>query len=153
MERQYCIYRYIDKNTSEILYVGKTDTILDRRIIQHKSEDKFRNINADIEYIELNNSMETRFLEFYFINKWKPALNVSDKYSEELSFELNNDVEWKKYVPEPKERKQKSKLLIEEKKQKYIEEGIFFDGTHIPMNIFNDSEKELFIFLVIDLLK
>lgn len=53
----FCIYRYIDKKTNKILYVGKTDVSLINRIRQHSSEDKFKNIDANIEYVELKNNI------------------------------------------------------------------------------------------------
>ena len=51
----YCIYRYIDKDTKKILYVGKTDSSLENRINQHQTETKFKDIDAEIEYVELKN--------------------------------------------------------------------------------------------------
>lgn len=43
---KHCIYRYIDKNTKEILYVGKTDISLENRIHQHSTEEKLKKIEA-----------------------------------------------------------------------------------------------------------
>lgn len=147
----FCIYRYIDKNTNEILYVGKTDSSLENRINQHRSEEKFKNINANVEYIELKNNMETRFLEFYFINKWKPVLNRNDKYEYELKYTIDDDFEWKNYVPEEKEKPKRVYIPKEERKriwaEKYIEEGTYFDLKHLHMNNFSKEEQELFIFI------
>lgn len=148
----YCIYRYIDKDTKKILYVGKTDSSLENRINQHQTETKFKDIDAEIEYVELKNNMETRFYEFYFINKWKPVLNIADKYEYDLDCEISSEFEWKKYVSE---RNNKSSLSKEEKikfayeriKQGIIEENAYFDGKHIHMNNFSEDEAEIFIFI------
>lgn len=151
MISQYCIYRYIDKKTKEILYVGKTDTSLENRINQHQSETKFKNIDAEVEYIELKNNMETRFYEFYFINKWKPVLNTADKYEDELDCDIIHNFEWKLYVPEVKEKKIKMRISWQEEllkeKQKYIEEGSYFDLKHITLNNLSNEAKEIYVFL------
>lgn len=151
MISQYCIYRYIDKKTKEILYVGKTDTSLENRINQHQSETKFKNIDAEVEYIELKNNMETRFYEFYFINKWKPVLNTADKYEDELECDIIHNFEWKLYVPEVKEKKIKMRISWQEEllkeKQKYIEEGSYFDFKHMTLKNLSDDAQKIYVFL------
>lgn len=152
-----CVYRYVDKVTNEILYVGKTDSSLENRILQHKSEDKFKKIDARIEYIELKNAMETRFYEFYYINKWKPALNVSDKYEDDLGVELP-DAEWKLYVPEKKEattkhyptkaeREARYRKMIDEMAEKLRSENKLIEDDKIPLGQFTDDEKTILKFL------
>jgi len=95
------VYRYVDNDTGEILYVGKNDTNLINRINQHKPEAKFQNLNAHVEYIILDNPLMTRFCELYYINKWKPRLNVADKYDCEMTAKIDeSEYEWLEYKEE-----------------------------------------------------
>lgn len=148
----FCIYRYIDKKTNKILYVGKTDVSLINRIRQHRSEAKFKNIDAYIEYVELENSMETRFYEFYFINKWKPELNTSDKYDAPLDVELVDNLEWKPFdigwLNESKlgRTKKKKQELSEAEKQEVINGYLYFYKNILPMSEFNNQRKKIFWF-------
>ena len=75
----YYVYKYVLDN--QIIYIGKNDTNLQDRIIQHQREEKFKPyMEADIYYIELKNKAETSGLEKLLINKYKPILNIVDKY-------------------------------------------------------------------------
>lgn len=148
----FCIYRYIDNSTKEILYVEKTDSSLINRIKQHRSEDKFKNIDAHIEYVELENSMETRFYEFYFINKWKPELNTSDKYDAPLDVELADNLEWKPFdtnwlIESKKRKKKKIRELSEEEKQELANGYMYFYMHILPMDGFSVQRKRIFWFI------
>ncbi len=80
------VYRYVHKDYPW-LYVGKTDTDLITRLNTHmRSKDD--NISRDylpllkaskIQYIELNSSTQSDYVEKLIIDKYKPTLNKKDK--------------------------------------------------------------------------
>ena len=84
------IYRYKTKN-HPWLYVGKSDRNLKGRINSHKKEDKFKPYLKDcsIFYFELDNPAQSKFVESYLIDKYKPLLNCVDKYEGVSPFSLN----------------------------------------------------------------
>lgn len=86
------VYKYVCDN--EIVYIGKSDYSLMNRICSHKEEPKFRPYikKSAIYYAEVMNPAMSTILETYLINKYKPELNISMKYAEELGIE----------IPEPK---------------------------------------------------
>jgi len=51
-----------------------------------------------IEYTELTTEADMNLYEIYFINLWKPALNVDDKARDDLSITLP-DLEWTEFIP------------------------------------------------------
>lgn len=106
------VYKYVLDN--EIVYIGKNDTDLHSRIYQHTLEEKFQPVkNAQIYFIELENSVESRIMEELLINKYKPALNVVSKQSGiSISFE---EPSWKKYTPPEKSKKNRQYTKIIEK--------------------------------------
>lgn len=99
-DREYCVYRYINSSTSQIYYVGKTNSSLRARVTAHRYEEKFQNINNySVEYISLSNAIETDSVEKFLINKWKPILNTKDKvfgFSSILESEMNS-LQWIPY--------------------------------------------------------
>ena len=84
------VYRY-KTNNYPWLYVGKSDTNLKARIKAHKKEPKFKPYlnNVSIYFIELDNPAQSKFVESYLIDKYKPLLNKVDKYDNVSSFILN----------------------------------------------------------------
>lgn len=112
MKIGYYIYKYV--YDGEVIYVGKTDSDLNARIRSHAAEFKFQKYidKANIFYYECKNAAHTALLEIYYINKYKPKLNVSMKYDDDLEIYIK-DVEWlpiDNYFPKPV--KQLSKPLI-----------------------------------------
>ena len=98
----YYVYKYVLDN--QIIYIGKNDTNLQDRIIQHQREEKFKPyMEADIYYIELKNKAETSGLEKLLINKYKPILNIVDKYktTSDIQFE---EPEWNLFTFHPIKR-------------------------------------------------
>ena len=80
------VYRYMHPDYPW-LYVGKTDVSLESRINSHSS-----NLNdnisreflpllseASVYYIELENSLQTTYIEKLLIDKYNPFLNKADK--------------------------------------------------------------------------
>ena len=51
-----------------------------------------------IEYAELQTEADMNLYEIYFINLWKPPLNVDDKARDNLTIKLP-DLEWETFIP------------------------------------------------------
>lgn len=86
------VYKYVCNG--EIIYIGKSDYSLINRLNCHKSEEKFLPYlkKTEIYYAELPNPAMATIFETYLINKYKPKLNESMKYKDEMSID----------IPEPK---------------------------------------------------
>lgn len=69
----YYIYKYIDDNGA-IAYIGKTERLRER-IKEHAQEVRFTNLKI-IQYAELESKEEMDYLEKYFIDYYKPYLNI-----------------------------------------------------------------------------
>lgn len=109
IEKEFYVYRY-KASDNTIIYVGKTDSFLKSRIDAHQKEDKFLPYLEDcqIEYILLNNRVETDIYEKYYINLWNPILNEKDKEIENFHLYIP-DKKWfpyKKYL----EKKEQERL-------------------------------------------
>ena len=80
MDTKYYVYKWVVNN--EIIYVGQT-TRPDVRFLQERRQDKFKPyLDADILLTSIANKCEMDALEKLLINKYKPILNVKDKYEE-----------------------------------------------------------------------
>ena len=84
------VYRYMTDD-EPWLYVGKSDCNLKGRLLAHSKEDKFSPFLkiCKIVYVELSNPAQSKFVESYLIDKYKPLLNKIDKYDGVSNFELN----------------------------------------------------------------
>ena len=119
-----------------IVYVGRTKQPLQSRIRghmfakpMHKSID-IHNVSK-IEYTMLQTAADMYLYEIYFINLWKPDLNVDDKAKDKLTITLP-DLEWKGFVPvnwdkwksqiSPGDLRSWKKYRNDRLKNKYIEE-------------------------------
>lgn len=92
----YYVYKYV--YDGEIVYIGKNDTNLKNRIKQHEKEEKFQPyLSSVIYFIELANKAESKAIETFLINKYKPSLNVADKYESISDFLEFTEPEWKEY--------------------------------------------------------
>ena len=91
------VYKYSHPN-HEWLYVGKADSTVKERVRAHRKEHKFKPFLNEVEiyYLELDNKAQSKFVESYLIDKYKPYLNKIDKYDGESPFVLNLP-EWKLY--------------------------------------------------------
>lgn len=102
LNRKYYVYRFIDTHGKN-LYIGQTNC-LSRRIKQHltfesgKFDSKSVQNIQRIEYITLPDRISARCHEVYFINKYMPSGNISDKFTN-VVFEENPYYEkkWKTY--------------------------------------------------------
>lgn len=91
------IYKYIYNN--EIIYIGKSDSSIKQRIQQHSIESKFLPYlsNAVIYYAILPNASMTAIYETFYINKFKPRLNVSSKYYGDVDIDIP-EPEWREFI-------------------------------------------------------
>ena len=84
-------------------YLGRTKQPLQARIRGHMfASPMHRAIDIHnvtrIEYTELSTEADMDLYEIYFINLWKPPLNVDDKARDSLTIRLP-ELEWKEFVP------------------------------------------------------
>ena len=87
------IYKYV--YDGEIIYIGKSDNSILNRVKSHKNEAKFSPYldKAVVYYIECKNPAHTQILETYLIKKYKPRLNASFKYEDDLDIDIQ-EPEW-----------------------------------------------------------
>ena len=101
--RKFYIYRYIDKNTNEIMYIGKTARLfVEERIKQHKDDAIglwASNNEHYIEFIELPKEEDMNYIESYLIRKFMPKYNIIFADDSKLPpFEIIIDESlWKNY--------------------------------------------------------
>lgn len=93
----FILYRIYYSDT--LIYLGRTKQPLQNRIRGHLFQKPMhRSICIDlvtkIEYAEFQTEADMNLYEIYFINLWKPPLNIDDKCRDELTVALP-DVEWK----------------------------------------------------------
>lgn len=86
----------------DIVYIGRTKQPLQNRIRGHLfKKPMYRSINIElvtkIEYAIFQSEADMNLYEIYFINIWKPTLNIDDKCKDNLTVTLP-DVEWKLFI-------------------------------------------------------
>lgn len=86
-----------------IAYLGRTKQPLQARIRGHMfAKPMHRAIDihrvTKIEYTMIQTEADMNLYEVYFINHWKPPLNVDDKAQDDLTITLP-DLEWTGFVP------------------------------------------------------
>lgn len=86
-----------------LAYLGRTKQPLQSRIHGHMfAAPMHRAIDihnvTQIEYAILPTEADMNLYEIYFINLWKPALNVDDKAKDNLTLSLP-ELEWKSFTP------------------------------------------------------
>lgn len=97
----FLLYRIWYKDC--IVYLGRTKQPLQARIRGHMfSKPMHRAIDihnvTKIEYTQLQTEADMNLYEIYFINRWKPPLNVDDKARDDLTINLP-DLEWTEFFP------------------------------------------------------
>lgn len=113
--RQCGIYKYVWNN--EIIYIGKSNSDIEKRIQCHSREEKFQKYLSDVDiyFCFLPNEATTDIYELYYINKYHPILNISSKYDCEPVGVDVADIEWCKYSPSKywcvKAKKKPSKVI------------------------------------------
>lgn len=96
-KQDFTLYRIYYGET--LIYLGRTKQPLQNRIRGHLFKRAMhRSINIDlvtkIEYATFKTEADMNLYEIYFINLWKPPLNIDDKCNDDLTVSLP-DVEWK----------------------------------------------------------
>lgn len=86
-----------------LVYLGRTKQPLQARIRGHMfARPMHRAIDihnvTKIEYTQLQTEADMNLYEIYFINLWKPPLNVDDKARDNLTISLP-ELEWKEFHP------------------------------------------------------
>ena len=84
---------------NDLVYLGRTKQPLQTRLHGHFFKKPMHrsisiNLVTKIEYAMFPTESDMNLYEIYFINLWKPALNIDDKCKDELTVRLP-DVEWK----------------------------------------------------------
>ncbi len=98
-ERAFTLYRIYYGDM--LMYLGRTKQPLQDRIRGHLfKKPMHRSIDIEfvtkIEYATFKSEADMNLYEVYFINLWKPPLNIDDKCRDELTVSLP-DVEWKPF--------------------------------------------------------
>lgn len=86
-----------------LVYLGRTKQPLQARIRGHMfARHMHRAIDihnvTKIEYTQLQTEADMNLYEIYFINLWKPPLNVDDKARDDLTIVLP-DLQWEGFIP------------------------------------------------------
>lgn len=115
----FILYRFFYGDT--LIYLGRTKQPLQNRIRGHLFQKPMhRSICIEqvtkIEYAEFLTEADMNLYEIYYINLWKPPLNVDDKCWDNLTVQLPA-VDWKEYTTPLWD---KWKVEIEKKDSSYI---------------------------------
>lgn len=97
--RKFILYRIYYGDA--VVYLGRTKQPLQTRIHEHLfKKPMVRSLFIDqiskIEYAEFQSEADMYVYEVYFINLWKPPLNVDDKSKDSLNIRLPN-VRWEEF--------------------------------------------------------
>ena len=97
----FILYRIYYGNC--LAYLGRTKQPLQARIRGHMfAKPMHRAIDihnvTKIEYTMLQTEADMNLYEIYFINLWKPPLNVDDKARDNLTIELP-ELSWQQFIP------------------------------------------------------
>lgn len=81
-----------------LVYIGRTKQPLQSRIRGHLLKKPMHrsisiNLVTKIEYAEFPSEADMNLYEIYYINLWKPPLNIDDKCKDDLTVHLP-EVEW-----------------------------------------------------------
>ena len=76
---EYYVYRYTEKASGRVVYIGKTNCSLKARVDAHRREEWFSPYDCDVDCVRLSNAVETDSIEKFLINFYKPVINLKDK--------------------------------------------------------------------------
>lgn len=173
--REFYVYRYTDKKTNQVVYIGKTNCSLKARVNAHKREEAFSPYDCEIDFVKLSNEVETDSIEKFLINYYKPCINLKDKVpflTETIELDGLNWEPYSTYLDGLKTNLQRKKIVKDQAlKQIYIFEQLEeafalnkdkitlpFVDVSLPMvnRTFNWSKKEVesttngYIFIILD---
>jgi hypothetical protein len=115
--REFYVYRYTDKRTRDVVYIGKTNCSLKSRINAHKREEWFAPYDCDVDFIKLSNEVETDSVEKFLINYYKPCINLKDKVpfvTKEINLEGLDWHPYEEYLELLKTNKARKEILKRE---------------------------------------
>lgn len=110
MSKHHGLYKFVTCDTDEIIYIGKTNNNLKRRIADHIRgngiDEKFNAYkdNYKVFIAFMPNAVETDIMERALINQYKPVLNGTDNYegfSNLITIKEPQWLEFEKAFPEP----------------------------------------------------
>ena len=98
--RHFIVYRVFYEDV--LVYVGRTTQTLQNRMRSHlfrkpMHRTLFIDMITSIDYAELPSEADMNLYELYYINLWKPPLNVDDKAKDDLTVSLP-ELEWKPFT-------------------------------------------------------
>jgi len=88
----YTVYKHLN-NEEEIIYIGKSKSLLHRQRQHSKNAEWFDEIDS-IEYCVLDSKIEMDIVELYLINTLNPKYNKKDNRSDRVDNITINDFEW-----------------------------------------------------------
>lgn len=95
----FILYRIFYGDT--LIYLGRTKQPIQNRIRGHLFKKPMHrsidiNLVSKIEYAQFQTEADMNLYEIYFINLWKPPLNIDDKCKDNLTVSLP-EVKWTKF--------------------------------------------------------
>lgn len=102
--KQHGLYKFVTRDTGEIIYIGKSNNNIKSRIDAHirgKGIDEkfnaYRN-NYKVYISFMPNTVETDIMERALINKYKPILNKCDNYQGTSELIQVKEPQWVEYI-------------------------------------------------------
>lgn len=91
----YTVYKHLD-NEENIIYIGKSKSILHRQRQHAKNSEWFDEINS-IEYCVLDSKIEMDIVELYLINTLNPKYNKKDKREDKFGSINISELNWMEF--------------------------------------------------------
>lgn len=137
MAAEHYIYKYVFHD--EIIYIGKVNSDLKRRVEEHAREEKFFPYlkEASVFCIQLANPTETTFMELYLINKYKPVLNIVAKYEGMTNIQVPEPA----WIPYEQYLKQKEDLSAGYKTPTTLVLNAELCPNPVPLGFLSDSKE------------
>ena len=102
------LYKYV--YNGEIVYIGKSNESISKRIKNHSREEKFRQyLDSDIYIFQLDNKDEIDLYEKILIGKYKPILNVQGVDNNFSYISIHDDLVWEPFECKKKRIEYKKK--------------------------------------------
>lgn len=141
------IYKYVDKETNEVVYVGKAVNVQKRHYEHVHSGDVsewFGEKGYEVYTIETNNRTDADILETAMINYYKPKYNKFKMYGDvQTVIDLDSILQkWKLYKPKYKKREQ-IKKIAERRKMCPIEDVVEYLESLKGKHLFKDQKQEV----------
>ncbi len=130
-EKQFILYKiYYEQNGSDnLVYLGRTRQPLKQRLYGHFFKPQMMrtlslNITSKVEYALCKTEADMNLYEIYYINLYKPVLNIDDKCGDEMTVTLP-DLKWIEWDDD----------ILDKWKERYIKERDFDDEKRRVWNI------------------